>query len=76
MSKGRGSYPAPISEILKAQDRGRASLASGEACPYSSDTDQQAFLQSQWRQGRAVARVELRDSLGMYERGALQANTA
>lgn len=76
MSNGRGHYPAPITTILKAQDEGRASLASGEPCPYSAESPQQAFLRKQWLQGRAVARVELRDSLGMYDRGFLDAPQA
>lgn len=63
----RGRYPASMEEILRAQDRGRESLATNAPCPYMGDGEQQRFLRSQWAQGRGGARVQLRDDLGMYD---------
>lgn len=67
MDQSRERYPASVTEIFAAQDAGRASLANGQPCPYSSSSSKQRFLRGQWAQGRATARVEFRDHLGMYD---------
>lgn len=60
----RGRYPASVEDILTAQDAGRESFTTGAPCPYTSDTPREQFLQTQWAQGRAIARVKFREATG------------
>lgn len=60
----RGRYPASIEDILTAQDAGRESFSTGAPCPYNSDSPRGKFLQTQWAQGRATARVKFREATG------------
>lgn len=64
----RRGYPAPMSDILAAQDAGYRSWADGPTatCPYRSDSPAEAFLREQWAAGRAHARVDAMDAEGWF----------
>jgi hypothetical protein len=49
-------YPAPIEEILTAQQRGAASLLDDAPCPYPGDTDASDFLRQMWCRGRVAGK--------------------
>lgn len=60
MPEQQHTYPAPIADVLRAQDEGAASLTDPDAtCPYGDSTEKESFLRQMWCRGRAAAKVAL-----------------
>lgn len=62
-------YPAPVADILAAQDAGYRSYTAGfpaADCPYDTSTPTNMFLRQQWATGRANARVDAMDAANMF----------
>lgn len=60
-------YPAPLPDILAAQDAGYRSFTTEEPCPHTTNTPTSRFLREQWAKGRGAARADALEAAGMLD---------